>query len=155
MKENLYANNNHNRDFPGLTEHYWETGDRDNEGIISDRLLYAPEQMFYNIYCSLGGQYMNVKKRQIPQPVDVICQQNRDGTVIPIRVRLTDEEGATQTYTIKEYKDLSHQGTREMPDGVYVTDRTFVFDCKVLAFGRIKAIMLYYEPSGTIWKMTV
>ena len=25
------------------------------------------------------------------------------GTMFPMRVRLTDEEGATQTYTIKEY----------------------------------------------------
>ena len=49
---------------------------------------------------------------RVPQPVDVICQQNRDGTMIPLRVRLTDEEGATQTYTIKEYKDLSHQGDK-------------------------------------------
>ena len=79
--------------------------------------------------------------RRVPQPVDVICQQNRDGTVIPLRVRLTDEEGATQTYTIKEYKDLSHQGTRTMPDGVYVTDRTFVYKCQVLAFGRFKMII--------------
>ncbi len=93
--------------------------------------------------------------RRVPQPVDVICQQNRDGTMIPLRVRLTDEEGATQTYTIKEYKDLSHQGTRTMPDGMYVTDRTFVYECQVLAFGRFKMIRLYYEPSGTIWKMTV
>ena len=39
--------------------------------------------------------------RRVPQPVDVICQQNRDGTMIPLRVRLTDEEGAIQTKSWK------------------------------------------------------
>ncbi|MBR1508952.1 MAG: hypothetical protein IJ619_13220 [Eubacterium sp.] len=30
--------------------------------------------------------------------VDVICQHNKDGSMIPMRVRLTDEDGAVQTY---------------------------------------------------------
>ncbi len=117
-------------------------------------LLYTVEQMFYNIirYKDEGVYDMRIRKEA--KPVDVICQQNRDGTMIPMRVRLTDEEGATQTYTIKEFRDLSHQGTREMPDGMYVTDMTFVYECQVLAFGRYKMIRLYYEPSGTVWKMT-
>ena len=41
--------------------------------------------------------------RRVPQPVDVICQQNRDGTMIPLRVRLTDEEGAIQTKSWKTF----------------------------------------------------
>ena len=67
----------------------------------------------------------------------------------------TDEDGAVQTYTIKNYEELSHQVTRTMPDGMYVTDRTFVYECQVQAFGRYRMIRLYYEPSGTVWKMTV
>ena len=46
------------------------------------------------------------------------------------------------------FKGLSHQGTREMPDGMYVTDRTFVYECQVLAFGRFKMIRLYYGRQG-------
>ena len=38
---------------------------------------------------------------------------------------------------------------------MYVTDRTFVYECQVQAFGRYRMIRLYYEPSGTVWKMTV
>jgi hypothetical protein len=53
-----------------------------------------------------------------------------------------DEDGAVQTYTIKNYEDLSHQGTRTMPDGMYVTDRTFVYECQVQAFGRYRMIRL-------------
>ena len=86
--------------------------------------------------------------------VDVICQHSRDGTVCPMRVRVVDEDGEFQTYSIKNYRDVSHQGTRELPDGVYVTDRTLVYECHITVFGRQKMIRLYYEPSGTVWKMT-
>ena len=96
-----------------------------------------------------------MRKGHDQQLVDVICQHNKDGSMIPMRVRLTDEDGAVQTYTIKNYEDLSHQGTRAMPDGMYVTDRTFVYECRVQAFGSYRMIRLYYEPSGTVWKMTV
>ncbi len=86
--------------------------------------------------------------------VDVICQHCADGTIIPLRVRLTDEDGLKQAFTIKGYKDMSHQGTRTMPDGVYVTDKTLVFQCKIYVLNRERIIMLYYDPSGTVWKMT-
>ncbi len=97
----------------------------------------------------------DMKKGHDIQTVDVICQHSTDGSMIPLRIRLKDEDGATQTYTIKNYEDQSHQGTRTMPDGMFVTDKTFVYECQVLAFGRYKTIRLYYEPSGTVWKMTV
>ena len=86
--------------------------------------------------------------------VDVICQHSRDGSIIPIRIRTVDEDGEMQSYTIKGYKDLSHQGTRSMPDGMYVTDKTLVYECNIAVFGRNRMIRLYYEPSGTVWKMT-
>ena len=62
------------------------------------------------------------------KPVDVICQHSADGTIIPLRIWLTDEDGMKQTYTIKGYRDLSHQGTREMPDGVYVSNNTLIYE---------------------------
>lgn len=89
------------------------------------------------------------------KPVDVICQHSRDGSLIPLRVRVCDEEGQLQTYKIHQYKDQSHRGTRENPDGVYVTNNTFVFECIITVFGQKRVIRLYYEPGGTIWKMTV
>ncbi len=86
--------------------------------------------------------------------VDVICQHSADGTIIPLRVRITDEDGLRQAFTIKGYKDLSHHGTRTMPDGIYVTDKTLIFQCKICVIDRERIIMLYYDPSQTIWKMT-
>ena len=88
------------------------------------------------------------------KPVDVICEHSRDGTVIPIKVRAVDEDGEFQTYSIKEYRDVSHNGTRTMPDGVYVTNGTIVFECNIIVFGRKRLIRLYYDPTGLVWKMT-
>ena len=86
--------------------------------------------------------------------VDVICQHSRDGEIVPMRIRLTDEDGQKQAFRIKEYRDLSHQGTRTMPDGVYVTDKTLVYECKIVVFDRLRMVRLYYEPSAMVWKMT-
>ena len=86
--------------------------------------------------------------------VDVICQHSRTGIVSPMRIRMLDDDGEFQTYTIKGFRDLSHQGAKELSDGVYITDHALVFDCNILAFGRQRVIRLYYEPSTAIWKMT-
>lgn len=87
--------------------------------------------------------------------VDVICQHSKDGEIIPLRVRLTDEDGQRQAYTIKEYKDLSHQGTRTMPDGIYVTDKSVIFECRISVFDRLRMIRLYYDPESMVWRMTM
>ena len=88
------------------------------------------------------------------KPVDVICQHNLDGSLIPLRVRVRGEEGELQTYKIQQYKDQSHRGTYENPDGVFVTNNTFVFECIISVFGQKRMIRLYYEPNSTIWKMS-
>ena len=86
--------------------------------------------------------------------VDVICQHTQDGSVIPLRVRFTDDDGQSQTFNIKEYNDLSHRGTRTMQNGVYVTDATLVFECHIVVFNNLRTITLYYEPLHTSWIMT-
>ena len=60
-------------------------------------------------------------------PIDVICMHSKDGKMVPLRIRVTDEEGLNQSFTIKEYRELSHQGTYTRPDGVYVTGETLIF----------------------------
>lgn len=88
------------------------------------------------------------------RPIDVICQHTRNGTLIPLRIRIKDDEGEYQAYRIQGYKDLSHLGTREMPDGMYVTDSTLVFECRISVLGSTRTIRLYYDSKGTIWRMT-
>ena len=87
--------------------------------------------------------------------VDVICQHSKDGTIIPLRVKIKGEDGEYQAYTIDEYHDHSREGTRELPGGVYVTNETFVFECSIVSFGRKRIIWLVYEPTRVIWKLVM
>ena len=89
-----------------------------------------------------------------PIAVDVICQHTRDGKLIPLRIRLLDEDGIYQIHKIHEYQLLTHQGTHTTADGVYITDCTLIFVCKIILLGQIKLIRLYYEPDKKIWRMT-
>ena len=89
-----------------------------------------------------------------PRYVDVICQHSTDGTIIPLRVRLTDEDGQKHIFNIKEYMDLSHKGCYTTPDGVFVTDRNLVFECKIVVINIVRKITLYYSPSSSLWTMT-
>ncbi len=92
--------------------------------------------------------------KAVLQTVDVICQHSRDGSICPIKIRIIDEDGEPQIYVVKGYREMSHQGTREMPDGVYVTNNTLIFECFIIILGRRKLVRLYYDPAGIIWKMT-
>ena len=85
--------------------------------------------------------------------VDVICQHSRDGTIIPIKVRLTDEDGQVQTYKIRSYKDLSHKGKFTMPNGVIATSGVFPFECRILCFGKEQIITLVYFAYDHVWKI--
>lgn len=88
-------------------------------------------------------------------PIDVICQHSKDGTIIPLRIRLLDEDGEYQTFTVKGYREVFHQGVNDIPGKAYVNDKVRVFDCNITVFGRSKTITLYYEPSQTIWKIPI
>ena len=46
----------------------------------------------------------------LPVKADVICLHTKDGNVVPLRIRVADEDGLLQAYSIKEYRDVSHQG---------------------------------------------
>ena len=86
--------------------------------------------------------------------IDVICNFTKEGEIIPLRIRVIDEDGMPQVFTIKEYKDCSHHGARTMPDGVYVDDRTLIFECRIVVFDRLRMIRLYLEPDQLIWRMS-
>lgn len=92
--------------------------------------------------------------RKEPIPVDVICQHCVDGRIYPIKIRITDEDGANQVYTIREYKDLSGQGSYTLPDGVTVSNDILVYECKIICFGQTRLIRLYYRPNTMIWQLT-
>lgn len=88
------------------------------------------------------------------KPIDLILCHNQDGSIQPLRLRVKDEDGQNQAFTIKEYRDLSHQGARTMPDGVSVSDKTLIFECMILVWGTERRVRLYSHPPYLSWKMT-
>ena len=88
------------------------------------------------------------------QAIDVICNFTKEGVIIPMRIRVIDEDGMPQIFIIKEYRICSHQGAKTMPDGVFVSERTLVYECKIVVFGRLRTIRLYLQPDRMIWRMT-
>ena len=93
--------------------------------------------------------------KRYDKTLDVICMIGGDGTVVPIKIRFTDDEGTVQVHKIKEYRDISHRGIFTNPDGVYITNDMLVFMCKILSFGHVKRIMLYYDTGKSKWMMSV
>ncbi len=87
------------------------------------------------------------------KPVDLILCHNQDGSVQPLRLRVMDEDGQYQAFTIKEYRDLSHHGARTMPDGVSVTDKTLIFECQIIVWDRKRLVRLYSNEPYLKWYM--
>ncbi|MCR4716730.1 MAG: hypothetical protein K5656_06080 [Lachnospiraceae bacterium] len=87
-------------------------------------------------------------------PVDVICKHTRDGELIPIKMRVQDEEGEYQTYTIKAYRTIAgSQNEAVLPNGVLVTSMLKSFECKISVFGTEKRIWLYYRYADSVWML--
>lgn len=68
--------------------------------------------------------------------IDLICQHTMEGKIIPMRMRLRDEEGELQEYTIKGYRDTSEVGLTSFECKIVVHDtmrliNIFSSDCKV------------------------
>lgn len=85
--------------------------------------------------------------------VDVICQHTRDFKIIPMRVRIQDEDGEFHVYNIKSYKDTSPIGAYKLPNGMVVSKGIWSFDCKILVFNTLKNIRLFYNPSDNKWSI--
>jgi len=87
------------------------------------------------------------------RPIDVICQHTRDGALIPIKIRIQDDEGEFQTYMVKAYKDLSHKGEFTLPNGVIATHTILPFECIIHVFGREKHLRIYYNVNDCTWRL--
>ncbi len=88
--------------------------------------------------------------------IDMICQHKADGTIIPIRIRMLDDDGAYQEYKIRAYKDLSYKGNFfELPDaGKVHSSGVYPFECKIECFGCEKTIKVFYNSYEHTWKLS-
>ena len=72
--------------------------------------------------------------------IDFICQHCKDGSIIPLRFRVDDEDGVQQEFTIKGYKNKSECGL-------------VIFDCNVIIHNTSKVVRIFTSPSANdgIW----
>lgn len=84
---------------------------------------------------------------------DVICQYTRDGRIIPLRVRLQDDDGMYQTYTIKSYKELSHAGSYKTPYGTISHSSNWNFLCRVQILDKLITMELFFNGSDNLWRI--
>ena len=88
------------------------------------------------------------------QKVDIICQHTHDGTIIPLKVRVIDEDGEYQTFHIKAYKCLSLSGEYLLPNEERVTSNHIkTFECKIIVLNSEKVIKLVYNTYEGCWKL--
>ena len=84
--------------------------------------------------------------------VDVICQHSRDGTIIPMKLRVEDEDGEYQTYLIRSYKDVTNYGETDNQKVSIAINHMWTFECVILVFGRERRIRLLYNSFENLWR---
>lgn len=87
------------------------------------------------------------------QYIDVICQHKADQSIIPIKIRLQDEDGQFQTFVIKSYKVLCSPQAHGSGEGIPSTSHTWKFLCKIACFGIEKSIQLFYNSYDNYWRI--
>ena len=112
------------------------------------------ERMFYNVSaasCCFGGVMGSDGNRNI----DMICQHNADGSIIPLKLRMLDDDGAYQEYRIRAYKDLSYKGNVfDMPDVSRIhSSGIYPFECVIECFGHKRILKLFYNSYEHTWKL--
>ena len=84
----------------------------------------------------------------IQPTLDVICQHKKDGTIIPLKIRLQDEDGEYQVYKIKSYRcnNLSKVVNPKLTP-------VLVFECKINCFDRERLVRISYSFNDGLWKV--
>lgn len=72
-------------------------------------------------------------KKQVD--VDVICLHTKEGKIIPIKIRVSDEDGELQTYHVRQFRERSIGGEKyRMPNEVWASNYLRRFECKIIIF---------------------
>jgi hypothetical protein len=95
--------------------------------------------------------------KKVFDKVDVICEHKHDGTIIPIKFRLMNEDGLWEVYSIKSYKPNNNNSTHTTKDGIYVSSTTEIYECKVVIFGLERTVRLYHSQKGSLteWQLAI
>ncbi|MCR4695501.1 MAG: hypothetical protein K5773_09335 [Pseudobutyrivibrio sp.] len=74
------------------------------------------------------------------EPIEVICQFKQDGTIIPRKMRVSDEDGLYQEYTVRGYRRMNPKYTGMA-----------CFACKIVAFHQEKVVNIAYNYNTNVW----
>ena len=86
-------------------------------------------------------------------PIDVICQHSRDGTIVPLKIRVLDEDGEYQAYSIQGFREEERRGGITSVDGRYMNTHIIAYTCQIRSFGTKRTIRLYYDEGSRIWEI--
>lgn len=86
--------------------------------------------------------------------IDVICQHTNDGNIIPLRIRIKDEDNIFQTFNIKGYKELSSPGKYVSPYGTISHGHIWIFLCNIQVLDTQRKIELLYNSNENLWRMS-
>jgi len=85
--------------------------------------------------------------------IDVICQHTRDGKIIPLKIRVKDEDGEFQSFTIQGYRDLTRSGRYMLGNGIEVSGCSiYTYKCKINVLGVEKIITISYYANDNVWR---
>ena len=84
----------------------------------------------------------------VQESLDVICQHNKDGTIIPLKIRLQDSDGECQTYMVKSYRCSGLTEAIKTPHYSRVR-----FECKINTWGQDRIINISYSFADGIWRL--
>ncbi len=83
--------------------------------------------------------------------VDVIFQQSYSGEVIPLKIRVHEEDGEMYTYSIRSFRENKLGNSYTTEDGIFVSGDTRIFECIIVNSGMEKRIRLYFECKDSHW----
>lgn len=92
---------------------------------------------------------------RVIENVDVICEHKSEGKVIPMRFRIMNEDGVYEAYTIKGYREIFKKGCYTTPDGITVSSRDKVYECRVLILDIYRTVTLYLNTTNMKWRIAI
>lgn len=93
---------------------------------------------------------INSKEAGLENSIDVIVQYTKEGQIIPMRIKIQDEDGMYQTYSIRKYREKTVNGEYLLPSGIKVAGNKYkYFEIRILIFGVEKTISIFFD--GEKW----
>jgi ribosomal protein L36 len=91
--------------------------------------------------CSSPSMKKICKKGKIMKPdraIDLICQHTMSGEIVPLRIRLRDDDGELREYVIKGYRDVSNEGL-------------ISFECRIIIRDTMQLVTIFSSNCRT-WR---